>query len=315
MMKKTNILKIAFTFVLAFVITGAFAQSTDVPGTAAQYDETVTTTYMTAGTQVPFYAEPDPFYHTYDPDGAGSLTAGFTWTWAVTVGNAADLTFSQNNAEDNYVAITAGAGASGAYTINVKEIAPAAWGSCSDAGTNLIINVVAQPTATLNVTGALDACDGDPTSVFPATVTATTADGWQNYRLVWSLEIATIDKATSLKDFYYSDETGAGQNPVQFNAAEATTAAPEEIADNTPLNIMTVTGFDLINSKPTVYTYTLTSINDQASRFGEFITDNGVDGGFASFAYNPIAGQSLVITVNPAPATGPIYHIDHTWAQ
>ena len=61
-MKRTNILKIAFTLVLAFVITGAFAQSTAVPGTAATDYAAVGAVTVMEGTTVPLYALPEPLY-------------------------------------------------------------------------------------------------------------------------------------------------------------------------------------------------------------------------------------------------------------
>ena len=118
-MKKMNILKIAFTLVLAFVITGAIAQSTDVPGTAADYATTGAQTVM-VGTTVPLYASPDAYFHpSYDADVAASLTAGFTWTW--TEQATSDITFSQNGAEDNYVTISGMVVGNSPYTINVLE--------------------------------------------------------------------------------------------------------------------------------------------------------------------------------------------------
>ena len=57
------------------------------------------------------------------------------------------------------------------------------------------------------------------------------------------------------------------------------------------------------------------SINDQASRFGDFINLDGDDTVPGDFNYYNIGGQQLVVTVNPAPVTGPIYHISNTWAN
>jgi hypothetical protein len=294
---------VAFTF----AAIGLFAQSTDVPGTAAQYDETVTTTYMMEGTTVPIYAEPDAYFHpSYDPDVAGSLTAGFTWTWTE---GTATLTFSQNNAEDNYVAVSAAAGDAGSYTVNVIENAPAAWGGCNDGvGTNLTVNVVAQPTATLGGTTSYNLCEGD--AGLPAGVTATISDGWQNYRLVWTLEIKTLNADLTDKDFYDTDKT---TTPVAL-AEEYTTAIPDAVAASGGHDITSVAGgYTVIDNSSTVYTYTLTSINDQASRFGEFIALGGVNGGADTFTYYAI-GETVTITVYPTPTTGPIFHIGNTWA-
>jgi hypothetical protein len=77
---------------------------------------------------------------------------------------------------------------------------------------------------------------------------------------------------------------------------------------------MTVSDFNVIESKATVYTYTLTSINDQASRFGNFIALNGVATDLSAFTYYP-SGESYTVTVYPTPTTGPIFHIPSTWTN
>lgn len=308
-MKKMNIMKIAFTLVLAFVITGAIAQSTDVPGVAADYATTGSVTVM-QGTTVPLYANPDSYFHpSYDPDVANSLTAGFTWTWAEQV--TSDITFSQNNVDDNYVEISGMLVANTPYTINVLENAPAAWGGCNDGtGTNITVNVVAQPDATFApLLASYNYCEGDAS--LPAAVSATISDGWQNYRLVWTLEIKTLNADGTDKDFYDTDKT---TTPVAL-AEEHTTAAPYDVAAAGAADITSVLGgYTVIDASSTVYTYTLTSINDQASRFGNFIALNGVATDESLFTYYAI-GETVTIRVNPTPTTGPIYHIVNTWSN
>ncbi len=207
-MKKMNILKITLTLVLALAISGAFAQSSDVPGTAAQYDETVTITYMMEGTTVPLFAEPDGYFHpSYDPDVANSLNAaGFTWAWTEGTGT---LGITQIDPTDNYVTVSAVVGDAGSYTVNVIESAPAAWGGCNDGtGIDLTVNVVAQPDATLTENGTggptYNLCEGDAN--LPTAVTANITDGWQNYRLVWTLEIKTLTSAGADNDYYATDK-------------------------------------------------------------------------------------------------------------
>jgi hypothetical protein len=79
---------------------------------------------------------------------------------------------------------------------------------------------------------------------------------------------------------------------------------------------MTVPGFPVINNGTrnavTVYTYTYTSINDQASRFGDFLINPTAVA--ANFLYYANA-STITVTVYPAPITGPIFHIDNAWAN
>ena len=317
-MKREFNYRIIFAVAAFFVTAGLFAQSTNVPGTAAQYDETATTTYMMEGTTVPLYAEPDAYFHpSYDPDVANTLTAGFTWTWSDDAGG--DLTYSQNDAEDNYVEVTAAAGSAGSYTVNVIENAPAAWGGCNDGtGTDLTLVVVEQPTATLTENGTggspYNLCEGD--ADLPTAVTADISGGWQNYRLVWTLEIKTLTSAGADYEFYDSDKTTVlATAPATDLAEEYTTAVPEDVAASGAHAITSVAGgFTVIDGRSTVYTYTLTSINDQASRFGQFIAKGGVEGTDDTFTYFAI-GETVTVRVNPTPTTGPIFHIDATWAQ
>jgi len=319
-MKRSTLSKLALTLVAAFVFVGANAQTHN--GTAVTGQANVAaygndgSVYMVEGKTIPVYAKPDPIYHSsWDyATATWTLTDGFVWNWSVTAGTAANITFSQNGQEDNYVEITAAA--AGTYTINVKEKAPAAFGGCEDAtGTSLTLNVVETPAITLGALAGQNPnfCEGDP--AIPTTVNTTISGGWQNYRLSWSLEIATLGAGLT-KDFYYLDETGAGYSAVQIYAANYTEAAPQEVAANGTHDIMTVGSFEVINLKPTVYTYTVNSINDQALRFGDFIALAGDATSAGAFSYNPVTGNgTYTIQINPKPVTGPIYHIPSTWAQ
>ena len=283
--------------------TGLFAQThngTAVPGNSGDYASgaTQTSTYITEGTTVPVYALPDPYYHpSYDVATSNwTLTDGFTWTWAE---GTTTLTFSQNDVQDNYVAITApAASAAGSpYTVSVTENAPAAYGGCSGAATNLTVNVVTAPTATFGATTTYAYCEGNAS--LPTAINATISGGWQQYHLVWSLEIATLDAANA-KEFYYDDEAGTNPAAGQKYAADYTTAAPATVAASGAHDIMTVASFPVINNGTrdavTVYTYTLTSINDRASRFGNYIALNGSTADQSLFTYYNI-GETLTVTV------------------
>lgn len=321
-MKRSTLSKLALTLVAAFVFVGANAQTH--PGTAVIGQANGVTygndgsVYMVEGTTIPVYAKPDPVYHSsWDyATKVWTLTDGFVWNWSVTAGTAANISFSQNAAQDNYVEITAAAISVGVYTINVKEKAPAAYGGCEDAtGKNLTLNVVATPAITLGPLAGTSPnyCEGD--ALIPTAVNTTISGGWQNYRLSWNLEIATLGAGLA-KDYYYTDETGAGSSAVQIYAANYTETAPQAVAASGTHDIMTVGSFAVIDSKPTVYTYTVNSINDQALRFGDFIDLAGVASNAAAFTYNPVTGNgTYTIRINPKPVTGPIYHIPSTWAQ
>ena len=329
-MKKsiTRRLMATFTVVVLFV-GGAVAQThngTEIPGAGTEYAASTAegTTYITEGTTVPMYALPDDYYHpNYDvATSVETLTDGFTWTWTGTA--TTGLTVTQTSTQDNYVTVAAAVGdaAGSPYTLTVTENAPAAYGGCSGAAVNLTINVVTQPSFSIN--GGDDTyafCEGDPG--LPANINTTIAGGWQNYRLAWNLTITTLDDASAI-EWYYTDETGAGQNAALTYAVnhtiDETTDPFEAVAAATATHdIMTVGDFLIIDNgvrdAVTVYTYTLVSINDQASRFGNFIVLDGVTTDAAAFTYYaaPAASDVVIVTVYPAPETGPIYHISNTW--
>ena len=313
-MKRNFKLRTVIVAAFTFATIGLFAQThdgTELPGLDTDYASGAvqTSTYVVEGATIPVWATPDPYFHpSYDPStSTETLTDGFTWTWGDV---SAVLTFNQNNAQDNYVEVTAGgAGTAGTYPITVTENAPAAWGGCSGASTTIDVVVVAAPTATLGGDATYSLCEGD--AGLPAAVTATISDGWQNYRLVWTLEIKTLNPDLTDKDFYDTDKT---TTPVAL-AEEYTTAVPEAVAAAGAHDITSVAGgFTVIDASSTVYTYTLTSINDQASRFGNFIALDGDATDPSAFAYLGI-GETVSITVHPTPTTGPIFHIDAGWAN
>jgi hypothetical protein len=317
-------MKREFTFrtilVLAalFISAGMFAQ-TAIPGYSDgalgnNYD-TTGTTYVTVGKAIPLFANPDPYYHpSYDPATGNNLTAGFTWSWTST-DEPTNITFGA--AADNYVEVT-GVNA-GSYTVNVKENTP--WGSCADAGRDITINVVGEPSIAYD--GALSAtyedCEGGS---FPAAVEAVISGGHQNFRLAWTLEIKTLTSGGADLEFYDFDKSSVLGTSGEL-AIEYTNASPQSVASSVAnVDITTVAGtelFEVIDEKTTVYTYTLKGLNDQASRWSDFLSlaaGSGVNGvNDDDFTYYDTTDDVLTITVHPTPTTGPIFHIDANWAN
>ncbi|MFO7924160.1 MAG: hypothetical protein R6U58_10755 [Bacteroidales bacterium] len=321
-MTKKNILKLAMTVVATLIFGGAMAQTNGGAGVPGSADVTFDTGgtdggvfYMIEGTTIPLYAEPDAVYHsdwTYDSD--WSLTDGFIWNWSVSAGDAGNVTFTPaaSNTRDNYVELNITT--TGTYQISVTEEAPAAYGGCEGAAQTLDVEVVDAPSVTL---GALDGTSDNfciTDGGIPTEIIATISDGWRNYRVAWTLEIATLG-AGLVEDEWFDTDLTTSLGGAQAFAEDYTEAAPNEIASAGDADIMTVASFSVINNKPTVYTYTLTSINDQALRFGDYIGFGGDYGtpAAADFTYNAV-GESYSVQINPAPATGPIYHIPEDFA-
>jgi hypothetical protein len=299
---------------------GLFAQSSVVPGwsdgVGGDNYESTGTTYMIENATIPLYAQPDPYYHpSYDPEVANTLTAGFTWDWA-DAGATGNVSFSINGVDDNYTEVTITT--AGTYTLEVAESSA----MCADATPEQItVEVVAAPSIAFNGTSVTtEDCEG---GTFPAAIEATISDGYQAYRLAWTLQITTLD-GVGATEFYYTDETGAGQSVPAIYAVNNTQASPEAVANNAAdHDITTVGSFAVINNgssdATTVYTYTLNGLNDQASRWSDFLTlaaGPGVNGAAAdAFTYYDTGAETITITVHPVPTTGPIYHIDSGWAN
>ena len=310
-LKNRTILVIA---VMLLMTSGLFAQ-TPIPGYSDgaggnNYDN-AGAAYVTVGKTIPLYASPDAYFHpTYDPATGNGLTAGFTWVWSITAGPA-NVTIGGSAA--NYTQVT-GVTAGTSSTVHVVETPPAAWGTCVDAGTNMTVNVVAVPAIAYagGLSASYSVCAGDPS--LPAAIGTVVSGGYQNFRLAWTLEIKTLNADLSNKDFYAVNKTTTGV-PLAENFTQT---SPQAVAASGAHDITSVAGgFTVIDNSTTVYTYTLNGLNDQASRFGDFI-GLGASVNTATpdqFAYYDTAADVVTITVHPTPTTGPIYHIVGTWAN
>jgi hypothetical protein len=320
-MKKRITRKLMATVTVALLFAGgAIAQThdgTDLEGDGGTFGvnwaDNVTEAHVIAGHSIPLFAMPDDYFHpNYNPATQNyTLTDGFTWVWTQTSGAAGDITFTPAApAEDNYVLISAGALASGAYTVHAVETAPAAWGSCAGAGEDITVNVYAEPDATMGATLSYAGCEAD---VAATVVEATISGGFENYWLVWSLQIYNLTDLGAI--YHYFNNAKADQGAGAMYAEEFTTTTPDKTQTASGAYDITVTGgFTALDGRTTIYTYALTSINDRALRFSDFNTLNGDATDESLFTYNAI-GETLTVTVYPTPTTGPIYHINNTWAD
>jgi len=318
-MKRVLTFKQVLVVVFSLLLTnGLFAQFGTVPKSAS-FDNTTdisgTTIQMTVGKTYPFYVLPDTYYHpSYDLTDGSGLTPGFTWVWTV---NAA-LSVADATANDNYVEITAGAATGGPYAISVIETAPAAMGSCADAGKTFSISVVAAPILAVNHTGTVEGCAGSAAITAVADVTMTPT-GTSNFRVAYTLQIASLNAVGNPVNYY--DAAKANPSATAFNAVEYTEAVP--LAINAATDVMVTGGHTVIGTTRTRYTYTFSSINDLVSRRGDFVNiATPATATAGQFVYYDVAGAAagtathqLIVIVNPAPVTGPIYHIASTWAN
>jgi len=310
-MKREFFYRSIFAVVMLFTTAGLFAQ-TPIPGWdngagGDNYDNTAAT-YVTVGKTIPLYARPDQYFHpSYDPETGNGITTGFTWNWSVDNGNV-----TLGGGADNYIEVTGVT--AGTSIVSVYEEGP----YCSDAtDEDITINVVAEPSVAYSagINATYEDCQGAAT--FPGAISVVISGGYNAFRLAWNLEIKTLTALGADDDFYDTDKTTVlAPNGL---AEEYDEDGPQSVAAS-PHTITSVSGgFTTINNQTTVYTYTLQGLNDQASRWGDFLAlaaGSGVNGAAAGdFVYYDTADDVVEITVHPTPETGPIFHIDAGWAN
>ena len=289
-------MKLATTMVAVFfALNGLFAQDP-----ADFVDAGATESYITIGKTMPFFVVPDPFYHPAWTPISFDLTTGFTWSWNIPAG----LTLASQS--DNYVTITADA-VGGPYTVNVREQAPVALGGCADpTGTDILIRVVEAPELGsfpyFNVT--LGIADGEtyqqcgPMTGINPNVSLT---GFPNFQVRFNLVQQEIDGlgADVGAPVILVDAT-VEANWFAGGSGNSLTRGTETVVFDPARDL------SLIAGQRTKYTYTITGITDNISRKSDYLG--------AKEWYDATA-QVYTIIVNPAPSTGPIFHIPNTFGN
>lgn len=285
--------------------------------------------YVTVGAEMGYYADPDPLYH---PNYAATsaLTADFTWDWQFPVNPGTGASITGGGTPANYVEITYAA--TGVYQVSVAETAPAAFGGCADATPRLMdVTVVAVPTGTMSVApgGAWQAINANRDYQICSDQVAQT------------VSIAFVENVPNALASYSFQITETIEN---LNGAGAVTATPqaEAVIQNFALNNKVRTGnvggltaaafnaatpnftftfssdaLTVQNAARTRYTYAVTRAGDALpSVNADFVSNithkSNYLGAFASYNNNfTVASVSFII--NPAPVTGPIYHISNTF--
>jgi hypothetical protein len=274
--------------------------------------------YVTLDATIPFYVTPDANYHPTWAAFSTNLTAGFTWNYYTdlswTIGTELALAIT-----DNYVEITANT--IGSYPINVKEEAPVAFGGCEDAtGVDFTVNVIAKPTA--DITGA-------------AANNAWNTAGYEYYMCGdaiaedITMTITETGVPAALASYAYSVQkrvvniTDLG---VETGAATTTTPVDNTIAGKLAgvadggSEVLSTGAMPIVGGLRTKYEFTMQKATDAAAAVAEGIvsavshkSDYLTVAGAGNITGYPFTGTvTVVYIVNPAPTTGPIYHIPTT---
>jgi hypothetical protein len=320
-MKRGNLLKIVTGIAMAlFVANGSYGQ--DVQG-GADYeaisgDQATDIDSVTVGSTTRLYVKPDAYFHPGYVTPAWTLTAGFTWTWAIP--GAAGTADAGEVTTDEWVQVDWSGTAGGPYNVVVTEAAPAAFGSCTG-DTNVYVEVVASPTVTFTadnpgtIIGAdLTVCEGDArlTDVVQATLA-----GIRTFQLDWSLEITTRDVTDAVVAYFDDDNAtklGAPGNAIEYPRATGN----QQTVNATTLDLTKATGGFISIEDPddnikrqTVYIYSVNAVNDRISRKSDYLTNPTALA--TGWTWYDTTAETITIRVNPAPVTGPIYHIPNDW--
>lgn len=289
-MKKQNLLKLALVTVAMLLFVGANAQN------PADFDDAALDgdiSYVTVGKTMPFYVVPDNNYHPTWTPFSNNLTSGFTWTWTSTAFGT-DLTLATQT--DNYVTITANN--IGSYLVNVKEAAPAAWGGCEDpTGTDITINVVAAPTI-----GGFPYFTGLGASPYLVCAPFTAnpniqITGFPNFEVIVSLSSQEIDFSGTLQ----------GSATLILDEEAVVVGGGNSLTSGTGTYIFDADRvLDILGGhQRTQYVYTVHGVTDLVSRKSDYLSTQTLYG----------AGTTYTIIVNPAPTTGPIFHIPNDFGN
>lgn len=304
---KQGIMKRVLNFktmlVLAMLLLGAngtFAQILTV------YQNVAENSYQTAGMAFRLYVLPDPVYSpAYVAATNANLGASAQWTWAY-----AGLTGAPTNgtpANQNFVEFTAPA--VGVYTVGVVE--SNTLGGCSGATVNQQVNVIAAPTATITTANPAQACGNQAAMAVAMTFTENVPVAWASYAFAVDELVENIDPLG-----------GVIGGPVSHNATFVNFPTGGKLEAPALTGAMPTYGYtfntsllNVANNLRTRYTYTLvsaagvtgTGVVSAISQKSDYLTLPTITG----YAFG---GTPFVAIVNPAPVTGPIYHIVNSYA-
>ncbi len=300
-------LKLATTVVaMFFAMNGLLAQVAN-----SDYVETVTTDYVTlktGGTTMGYYARPDMVYHpNYTAVGGWALTANFVWNWSIAGGPT--VTYPVPTFPANYVQVTYTG--LGNFVLQVAEQASAAFGGCVDA-TPVTINVtvVAPPTAQFTTADALANCGGIGVQALSIAITENVPAGVAGYafrvrELVENIDAVGTTTATLVNNATFVD-FGLG---AKVQGASIGGSQPNYTYGFNSSAVVVQGG------ARTRYTYELTSaagvtgtgIVSAISHKSDYL-------GAPTVNAHPFGAKTTVVfIVNPAPVTGPIYHIPNAF--
>lgn len=314
-MKRSTLSKLALTLVAAFVFVGANAQ------TPVQYTQDQTEAIVqTEGISFRLYVTPDPLYSP-NYTATGALGANSRWTFTIPVGLTASAPVVSGTAvAQNWVEITNPVASGTDYAVSVIESNTAF--ACTDAGITTNISVIAAPTAAIATTpgaawtqvGALKeyylcaaAADAIAVPQLDITYTEDAKRVANAYDYILGVTVAGYD-VNDTEIVAPADVTATfGKSGMQ--AIADYDASPIAYSTANTMSLLTDGGGALVRTK---YVFTLSNISSKTSYLSYFRANTGFTPSVAT-NYYAVAGQTVTFWLNPAPVTGPIYHIPNNY--
>jgi hypothetical protein len=320
-MKKSNFFKTVLGVAAAMLISsGMYAQVANADYTQYDANRTAPTnidyvTLRTGGsTTMGYYALPDPVFHpNYTAVGLWALTPGFTWAWTLPAG-VTDVTPGGQPA--NYVELNFTA--AGPYAVTVAETSPAAFGGCADLTPTLMnVLVVAPPVATIVTADPAQACGDQAAMAVAMSFTEAVPSTLAGYAFAVRELVENIDASDAVIGAALVNNATFVNYPMSGKLkAPALTGAASPYGFSFNTSALTVQ-----NGLRTRYTYTALKATDApvAAAAGVISaisqkSDYVAEAGGADYLTYAFTDASIVVIVNPAPATGPIYYIPNNFA-
>jgi len=321
-MKKSTLLKLAFTLVAIFVFAGLYAQNPPAPYVLYDANKVAPTnvdyvTLKTGGTTMGYYALPDPIYH---PNyvAAGTLAAGFVWNWSVVPAMTVNKPGAANYAQIVFTA-------TGNYAVNVNEQADAAFGGCAGANTLMNVTVVSPPTFTISAPALASICGTQAAQTISVAIVENVPVANASYAFRVTEEIDEIDASNVVINDGAEGTFAGGDFPIATKLQAVGGAQPNYTwtinTSNLAVNNLHRTRYVYRFHKPTGAPVAATEgFVSAISQKSDYVTP-----GIAALNTYPFASGNAQVTlaagvatityiVNPAPVTGPIYHISNTYA-
>ena len=319
-MKKTNIFKIAMTLVMAFMITGAFAQ----PFEDANYSEdNATDMYQTVGKSFGLYVIPDANYSPLYA-GAGTIGAGVQWTWTFAGLGASGAIVSGIAQGSNYVEFSNPA-STGPYSVVVAESNTA--GACAGGNITQVVNIIETPAGAALTATHTDAdwlelvadleyqrctemlAGEDITVTFdevgvPAAM-ANYAYGVEMVQTAYDTDGTTvINTSVAATVINYDTDGKVAGGAIDGGSVTELCGVALEYYDNAGTDCRTKYEFTLIEAS-----------NGPGAAFEGIISQishksDYIDAAVTTYAF---LGNTVTYWINLPPVTGPIYHIPNNY--